>query len=64
MGFSLAAAWRTDDVQLYADRQRESDPPLQTLHQSICRKQTERRILQSSVQKQAQCLQKQGKEQE
>lgn len=64
MGFSLTAAWNTDDVQLYADRQRESDPPVPTLHQSLCCKQTERRILQSSVQKQAQCLQEQGEEQE
>ena len=35
--------------RLYADRQQKSDPPLQALHESLCRKQVERRVLQPAV---------------
>lgn len=49
LGFPLSTFGRTNDVQLYADRQQKSDPPLQALHKSLCRKQTERRVLQPAV---------------
>ena len=49
MGFPLYAARRTDDVQLYADRQRKTDAPLQALYASICGKQTECDLLQPTM---------------
>ena len=39
----------SNDVQLYADGQQKPDLALQALYQSLCRKQTEHRILQPTV---------------
>ena len=47
--FHSHAFGSANDVQLYADRQQKSDPPLQALHESLCRKQVERRVLQPAV---------------